>query len=59
MYVSSNDTSLNKINHVKYHLDWQNGDGPANKELPKTGSLKTASSTVHSRITTVRNTGVV
>ncbi|MGB8034610.1 MAG: FxLYD domain-containing protein, partial [Nitrososphaeraceae archaeon] len=59
MYLSPNDAPLNKIDHVKYHLDWQNGAGSANKELPKTGSLKTASSTVHSRITTVRNTGVV
>ena len=59
MYVSPNDTPLNKIDHVKYHLDWQNGSGTANKELPKTGSLKTASSTVHSHITTVRNTGVI
>ena len=44
MYVSPNDTPLNKIDHVKYHLDWQNGASPANKELPKTGSLKTAAS---------------
>lgn len=41
-------------------MDWQNGAGPANKELPKTGNLKTASSsTVHSHITAVRNTGVM
>jgi SLAP domain-containing protein len=25
MYLSPNDTPLNKIDHVKYHLDWQNG----------------------------------
>jgi hypothetical protein len=38
MYVSPNDTPLNKIDHVKYHLDWQDGaGGPANKELPKMG----------------------
>jgi Prolyl oligopeptidase family len=43
MYVSPTDMPLNRIDHVKYHLDWQNGSGSANKELPKTGSLKTAS----------------
>jgi len=32
---------LNKIDHVKYHLDWQNGAGTANKEL---SSLKTTTS---------------
>jgi hypothetical protein len=41
MYLSPNDMPLNKIDHVKYHLDWQNGAGTANKEL---SSLKTTSS---------------
>jgi hypothetical protein len=31
MYLSPTDMPLNKIDHVKYHLDWQNGAGPANK----------------------------
>jgi hypothetical protein len=45
MYLSPNDMPLNKIDHVKYHLDWQNGVGTANKELP---SLKTTTSSLSS-----------
>jgi len=50
MYLSPNDMPLNKIDHVKYHLDWQNGAGTANKELPslKTTTSSSSSSTVFS-----------